>query len=211
MRRILSLALIFCFGVAAAKRGPVLKEGDILFQFISCGPLCDAIVATTPCAKDHPFNHCGILVKDGDSLLVLEAIGKDVHTTSLPAFLKRDTGSMAFVGRLKRSTPGELRANLDRARALAGRPYDVVYLPGDSALYCSELVYESYYRDGKKLFGPEPMSFRSADGETYSGWTNYYRELGQEIPEGLPGTNPCALSRDPAVSLIQVEKRRLLK
>ncbi len=203
---------VFCFLLLLSLPGTVkaqLKEGDILFQFIPCGPLCDAIVATTPCAEDHPFNHCGILLLQGDSVLVLEAIGREVHTTPLAAFLKRDTGQTVYIGRLKGASDAELAADLARAKALRGRPYDDVYLPGDSALYCSELVYESYYRNGKRLFQPEPMSFKSAGGQTFPGWIDHYRELGRDIPEGLPGTNPCGLSRDPAIELLRLRKDQL--
>jgi hypothetical protein len=207
LRLLSGMLLLACVPVGSFAQK--LRAGDIMFQFIPCGPLCDAIVATTPCAKDHPFNHCGIVLQEGDSLLVLEAIGKRVHTTPLPVFLERDTAKGVYVGRLRSGTGAEIAANLIRAKSLSGRPYDDVYLPGDSALYCSELVYESYYRNGEKLFHPEPMSFKTADGATFSGWADYYRDLGREIPEGLPGTNPCGLSRDPAIELFQVPKRQL--
>ncbi len=210
MRRLLSVLAISLSLTSAGAQSPTrLKEGDILFQYIPCGPLCDAIAATTPCAKDHPFNHCGIVVRSGDSLSVLEAIGKDVHTTPLAAFVSRDTGLNVYAGRLSNLSPAAIRGNLDRAKALTGRPYDESYLPGDSALYCSELIYESFLKDGQRIFRPEPMSFKSADGTTDPGWTDHYRKLGQEIPEGLPGTNPCALSRHPAVRMFVVEKKTL--
>ena len=90
MRRLLSILLVSISATVAGQPAAPLREGDILFQFIPCGPLCDAIVATTPCANEHPFNHCGIVVCSGDSVQVLEAIGRNVHTTALPAFLKRD-------------------------------------------------------------------------------------------------------------------------
>lgn len=212
--RLASLLLIPAMLLSArsdARKHDVLKEGDILFQFIPCGPLCDAIVATTPCAKDHPFNHCGIVLREGDSLVVLEAIGKNVHTTPLSKFTGRDTGRSLYVGRLKDAKNVELAANLKRAKALLGRPYDDIYLPGDTALYCSELVYESYFRNGKRVFQTEPMTFKSGDGSTYSGWADYYSDLGRDIPEGLPGTNPCGLSRDKAIRLMKMRKADLVR
>lgn len=205
------LAIVFVTALNAMSQDRGLRAGDILFQFIPCGPLCDAIVATTPCAKDHPFNHCGIVMRDDDSLHVLEAIGTSVRKTPLSKFVVRDTGSRVYVGRLRDARRSEIAANLDRAKALLGRPYDNSYLPGDTALYCTELVYESYLRNGRRLFKTEPMTFKSGDGRTDSGWADYYKALGRDIPEGLPGTNPCGISRDPALRLFQVDKGELLR
>ena len=81
-----------------------LRNGDIVFQYIPCGDLCIAIAETTPCARERPFNHCGIIVKAGDSVSVLEAIGKDVHTTPLKVFMKRDTALQLYVGRPLKSS-----------------------------------------------------------------------------------------------------------
>lgn len=211
MRKLIPGLLMLLLSTAAVARKSGLQPGDILFQYIPCGPMCEAIAATTPCAREHPFNHCGVVVRQGDSMLVLEAIGRNVHTTPLSGFLQRDTSSMVYAGRLKDAARGEIDANLERAQALLGRPYDRIYLPGDTAVYCSELVYESYYRNGRRLFHTEPMSFRNTAGTTDPGWTDYYQEMGRAIPEGLPGTNPCAISRDPAITLLRFPKEALLR
>lgn len=210
MRALFSILLLALASAATARNDNSLKAGDILFQFIPCGPLCDAIVATTPCAEAHPFNHCGIIIGLGDSLLVLEAIGKDVHETPLRDFLRRDTGASVYIGRLKQRNEAEIAANLGRARRLVGRPYDDSYLPGDSALYCSELVYESYYRGNRRMFSTEPMRFSTPDGKIFPGWARYYQDLGRPVPEGQPGTNPCGLSLDPQIRLFRRSKAQLL-
>lgn len=212
MTRNVLLAVSFLITLpATAKKllGPVadqLRSGDIVFQYIPCGDLCTAIVETTPCAKDHPFNHCGIVVKKGDSVVVIEAIGKDVHATPLEAFLKRDTAAQLYAGRPVKGT--NIKEALFKANLLTGRPYDDAFMPGDSALYCSELVYECYSFKGRLAFTLEPMTFKSSrTGSTYPAWTAYYASLGQPIPEGLPGINPCAISRSPMIHLMAIPKR----
>mgnify|MGYP003338349778 CR=1 FL=1 len=55
-----------------------LQVGDLLFQDLDCGPLCDAIEAVTEGAEGRDFSHCAMVVQVGDSLKVVEAIGSEV-------------------------------------------------------------------------------------------------------------------------------------
>ncbi len=52
-----------------------LQEGDLLFQNLNCGELCDAIEAVTEGVNGKDFSHCAMVVKINDSLKVVEAIG----------------------------------------------------------------------------------------------------------------------------------------
>ena len=185
-----------------------LRHGDIVFQYIPCGELCIAIAETTPCIPGRPFNHCGIIVKSGDSVSVLEAIGKNVHTTPLAVFMGRDTGSTLYIGRVRRASGLDPAAAVSKAYSFEGRPYDDVFLPGADALYCSELVYEAYQKAGKPFFGLQPMTFKSPrSGQTFPAWEQYYRDIKAPIPEGLPGINPCAIANDSRIRLMAVRKR----
>lgn len=182
-----------------------LEAGDILFQNLPCGGMCDAIIATTPCQNDRRFNHCGIVVVDSGKIFVVEAIGKQVQKTPLPAFTARDTARKLYVGRAKISGNSRKKAALESLRYL-GRPYDDPFLPGDSALYCSELVWEAFAPNGEKLFSLKPMTFQSG-GETHPAWKKYYQALGQPIPEGVLGINPCAIANSEQVRFFSVWKR----
>ena len=163
-RLLLLLLMVISWKAIARKNGGLssiahqLQSGDIVFQYIPCGDLCTAIAETTPCAHEHPFNHCGIVIKNGDSVSIIEAIGKDVHATQLAFFLKRDTAVQLFVGRPLKTAGFDTREALCKARALEGRPYDDAFIPGDGALYCSELVYVCYLQKGKPAFTLEPMT-----------------------------------------------------
>ena len=88
------------------------------------------------------------------------------------------------------------------AMSLLGRPYDFVYQPGLEAVYCSELVSESYVdRHGEKLFPPVAMSFHDASGIITPYWIDFYSRRGMDVPEGEPGTNPGELSRREAIKI----------
>lgn len=66
-----------------------LREGDILFQDLQCGPLCEAINAVTQGVDGRSFSHCGMVVRVADTLCVVEAIGGCVQLTSLRQFFAR--------------------------------------------------------------------------------------------------------------------------
>lgn len=190
----------------APSRIPVLREGDILFQKLPCGSLCDAIIETTPCSDAYAFNHCGIFRYTDGKPVVVEAIAGKVRETPLMFFTQRDTATKLSVGRLADSSVAMSAAYT--SRKYLGRPYDDAFIPGDSALYCSELVWESYQSPGGPVFQLEPMTFRSG-GRTHPGWVEYYMKLGVAIPEGEPGINPCGIAGSEAVRMLAIPKTDL--
>jgi len=190
-----------------------LHDGDIIFQKLPCGGLCDAIIATTPCKPGLAFNHCGIIYFDKGAPFVLEAIGKAVQQTSLADFEKRDTERVIYVGRIDWGhvpwgDPSCMAKALIQARHYLGTPYDDAFLPGDSALYCSELVWESFRdRTSKPIFSLQPMTFRSPEShQTFPAWLAYYNELHRPVPEGVPGINPCAIANAPFITMMMLLK-----
>ena len=191
------LGLMLLVGCA---RNP-LQPGDLLFQ-VGEGGMPMAIESAT----GGVFSHVGIL---GESLKdVWEAVPEEgVRNVPLQQFLEE--ASLDAVGkpyvRVYRA-PCDWEDVLARLKALKGRPYDKAFLPGDDALYCSELVYECY-RDstGKPLFSTIPMTFKGEDGVMVPYWVSHYAELGVAIPEGEPGTNPNDLSRSPLLTPVPVK------
>ena len=138
---------------------------------------------------------------------MIEAIGKAVKLTPLNDFTRRDTASILYVGRLKKKYKAAKDDASKKAIAYVGTPYDNAFLPGDSALYCSELVWKSYEQRDTPLFHLQPMTFKSPKtGQTYSAWADYYQSLKRDIPEGIPGINPCAIANDDKITLITIPK-----
>ena len=86
---------------------------------------------------------------------------------------------------------------VQRAESMLGLPYDWSYLPDNNKLYCSELIYESYLTpSGDHIFQSRPMNFLSPDGTFPQFWTDLFSTLGEEIPQGTPGTNPNDLAHE---------------
>ena len=90
-----------------------------------------------------------------------------------------------------------------RCLMMVGKPYDDLYLPGDSAIYCSELVQMNYVTAaGETVFAPIPMSFHDRTGRLLDEWIDFYSRHGMQVPEGEPGSNPGELSRRRQVTII---------
>lgn len=188
-----------------------LKEGDLLFQDLNCGDLCDAIEAVTTGVNGKDFSHCAMVVKVNDTLKVVEAIGSQVQINSVEAFFKRsdDTSEVKniTVGRLK----PDYRSLIKDASAFAieqvGQPYDEIYLMDNGKWYCSEVLYESYKEASgdNSFFHLNPMTFKDPNSKDFfPAWVTYYQELNEEIPEGEPGLNPGSISRSGKIEIIEI-------
>ncbi len=190
--------------------GFVLREGDLLFQDLDCGPLCDAIEEVTTGYHGRNFSHVGIVAKDdsGNSV-VIEAVSGGVEVTSLQTFLNRSLDirhrPKITVGRVKPVFRHLILAALEEASALKGKPYDKVFAIGNGAYYCSELIYEIFWlaNDKRPVFTLQPMTFKSlSTGKTLLVWEEYFSELGVPLPQGQPGINPGAMSRSPVLTVV---------
>jgi len=187
-----------------------LRPGDLLFQDLDSGPLCDAIEKVTTGHRGANFSHVGIVAKNGsDNFVVIEAVSSGVEVTPLHTFLRRsldaDRHPKAVVGRLKEPYRHLIRSALKEALALKGTPYDKVFAIDNKAYYCSELIYEIFLRANGNVpvFNLQPMTFKDPDtNEILAAWEDYFSRLGVSVPEGKPGINPGGISRSPVLSII---------
>lgn len=207
----ISLTVFGCSQNVSVKNNDfALREGDLLFQDLDSGPLCDAIEKVTTGYKGANFSHVGIVVKDSKSnLVVIEAVSSGVEITPLQSFLNRSFDakrrSKTVVGRLKRPYHHLIPSALKEALVLKGKPYDKVFAVNNDAYYCSELVYEVFRRasNNKPIFTLQPMTFKDpATGRTHPAWEKYFLEQGIGVPEGQPGINPGGISRSPVLTII---------
>lgn len=193
-----------------------LRGGDLLFVVNGQG---NNITDVTDGVDGLGIDHIAVF-SDGN---VVEAIPEyGVVENPLDSFLIRlSDRESVLVGRIEGVDVEESVAN---ARKFLGRPYDDIFMPSDSAIYCSELVQKSFvFKDGLKerdqnvkevdskatgsgtkhfVFGTIPMSFHDSAGRVTEFWTKFYEARGLTVPEGEPGTNPGQLSRDPNVRIL---------
>lgn len=193
-----------------------LRGGDLLFVVNGQG---NNITDVTDGVDGLGIDHIAVF-SDGN---VIEAIPEyGVVENPLDSFLVRlSDRESVLVGRIEGLDVEESVAN---ARKFLGRPYDDIFMPSDSAIYCSELVQKSFvFKDGQKerdhnvkevdskatgsgtkhfVFGTIPMSFHDSTGNVTEFWAKFYSARGLAVPEGEPGTNPGQLSRDHNVKIL---------
>jgi hypothetical protein len=203
----LILSSLFLYTSCADKKADEgLREGDLIFQELDCGPMCTAIETVTEGVNGRDFSHCAMVIEEHDSLKVIEAIGAGVQITSMSDFLQRSNKVLA--ARLKTSDKGVISRAVKYSKTLLGKPYDYVFLLNNDQYYCSELLYESFKvaNHGKPVFELEPMTFVDPKTKTYYPvWVDYYHALHIRIPEGKPGLNPGSISRSEKLELLDVK------
>ena len=150
--------------------------------------------------------------------MVVEAIPEHgVWKCPLDSFLVRlSVKESVLVGRVAGL---DVESSVNNAEKFIGKPYDDIFMPSDSAIYCSELVQKSFVFKNKSsvdnqggkavdnpllqsVFGTIPMSFHDSTGNVTEFWTKFYASRGLTVPEGEQGSNPGQLSRDPNVNIL---------
>jgi hypothetical protein len=189
-----------------------LQEGDLLFQDLNCGELCDAIEAVTEGVNEKNFSHCAMVVKINDSLTVVEAIGDKVQVNTLKDFFARsgDTASIQniTVGRVLEKYQPVVTKAATKVKEYIGQPYDDVFLMDNNSWYCSELLYDAFKEanDAQDFFELNPMTFKDPNTHSFfPAWVDYYKQLKQDIPEGKPGINPGLISRSNKIQIVPIQ------
>jgi len=185
------------------------QTGDLLFQDIDCGPLCDAIESVTIGVDGKSFSHVGVVIEKDSGIFVLEAISAGVVLTPLNQFLGRSrdvSGNPKVVaGRLKKNYLHLVDGAIPELEKYLGQTYDSLYLMDNDSYYCSELIYLAFRaaNHDKEFFPLSPMTFKSPGTHTFfPAWREYYETMHAEIPEGMPGINPGAISRSEYLEII---------
>lgn len=187
-----------------------IRVGDILFQDMDCGPMCEAIERVTTSWNNRNFSHLGLVVSQNDLLFVVEAIGTDVHLTPLNTFLYRSKTSSGqpkvVVGRLRKPYRALIPNAINFAMRQIGVPYDDDFLYDNRKYYCSELIFDAFKdaNNGVPLFELKPMTFHDPEtGKPFSVWEDYFESKSVPIPEGKPGCNPGGLSMSPKIRMVR--------
>ena len=181
-------------------RAQCLQEGDLLF---SCSDGGNAITDVTNGVENMLIDHVAIVHRIGGAdgpLFVIEAIKPSVCITPIDSFVANNPVPV-IVGRV--NVDFDAKSSIRGALKMVGKPYDDLFLPGDSAIYCSELVQMNYMdNSGNQIFEPIPMSFHDESMNVTDYWREFYGRRGMTVPEGEPGSNPGEMSRREQVTII---------
>lgn len=181
-----------------------LRDGDLLFQDMDCGPLCDAIEAVTDGYGGNDFSHMGMIYHRNDTIYVIEAAGSAVRLTPLEKF-STYTKKPMLIGRLKPHYSTLIQPAIAFSLKQVGVPYDDEYVYDNGSYYCSELIYDAFLfaNGGRPFFQLFPMTYKQPGTDNFfPAWTAYYKDLGKHIPEGLPGCNPGGISTSDKIEIV---------
>ncbi|MBD0402323.1 YiiX/YebB-like N1pC/P60 family cysteine hydrolase [Flammeovirga sp. EKP202] len=212
IRHFFSIIVLVAFFSCTAEKDPLniahLQEGDILFQDVDCGPFCDAINKVTSGVNGKNFSHCAIVAQEGDSLFIIEAVGKGVVKTSFDDFFAKQTGEGGtLVGRMKAEYSDLAPKAAKNAFQYLGKSYDEVFDIKNDKYYCSELIYETYKEanNDQEVFKLYPMTYKDPDtNEFFPIWVDYFKTLEYEIPEGKAGLNPGGVSKSEFLDIYEI-------
>ncbi len=199
-----------CLGSSNTPGSFPLQVGDLLFQDLDCGPLCEAIEAVTEGVAGAALSHVAMVSRvEGGEVWVIEAYADGVVEIPAGPLLARsrdaDGKPKVLVGRLRPDLRGLVPEALRAARSRLGSPYDEAFLMGNGAYYCSELLYDAFREanGGRPVFELRPMTFREPGAErTLPVWQEYFAKRGEPVPEGEPGLNPGGMSTSTAITIV---------
>lgn len=189
--------------------GYLPESGDFLFQDLNCGSMCDGIDSVTRGYHNTYVSHVGMIINTNPPE-VIEAVSKGVVITPLAKFLQRsldqESKPRVMVGRLKLAYRKMIPNTIAIARKQIGKPYNSSFIPANGkAFYCSELFDYSFreVNNNQPFFHSAPMNFTNGkSSKILPLWQNYYKPLHINAPQGLPGTNPGAMSRESMIEII---------
>ena len=212
-KKIYALLFILFLGACSSRHKHFdLQPGDLLFQDLDCGPVCDAIEMANPGFEGARVSHIGIVSKvENGHAYVIEAFINGVEEIKFKDFIARSYD--------KSGNPKVLvgRVNLDqklidkaiaKARSVIGAKYDLGFSfdVSDNKYFSSELVYDAFRDENNKpIFELKPMSFKEpGTNKTKQVWVEYFRNIKARVPEGGLGVSPGEISRSKYVKIVYV-------
>lgn len=214
----LSLILAACGGPKAKNTQSVeetLRTGDLIFVGLpqDYGDEDSMEGAISSSTGDGELNLIHVAIADvdpSDKVWIIDAtIAHGVERHPLDTFLTDFTlndGSLPVFIVKRLVDPADAARFIENAKSLCGQPYDVSFLPDNGALYCSELVRESYRgSDGSYLFDEKPMNWKNSEGVIPGYWVRLFASIGQSVPQDVPGTNPQDMSSSPLLRTVELQ------
>lgn len=217
MKKTVFILAVLLLAMGCGNGNACLQNGDLIFVGFpygydaETGSMDAAISSATGEEGGLNLIHVAIAEVKGDSTWIIDATirhGVDRHPldTFLRDFTLPDGSYPEFI--VKRVKGINADTAVERAKTYCGRGYDVRFLPDNEELYCSELVQVSYLdAKGEPVFQSEPMNWLAPDGTMPAYWEWLFGQLGMDVPQGLPGTNPQRMSQ--AEVLVDVTGVRL--
>ncbi len=194
---ILTIFLLLAFtGCTCAAREREFREGDVLLQDFQ-GDFADLITGVT----HSKYAHCGLVVSENNSLIVIEAIGP-VRYTPLGQWLRQGSGGKYAHLRPAGISKEKLAAVSSEAKKFLGLPYDDIFELDDEKIYCSELVYKAFLRGAKVEVGKKEK-LGDFDWKPYE--SAIRKMAGGEVPLERIMVTPESVANSPRLKLVYTD------
>lgn len=205
------LGLSACNTTAEQQEG--LHTGDLIFVGIPSnsgdGDAMGGAIAAATGEGEMNYIHVAIAEVAKDGVWIIDATSnRGVDRHPLDTFImdfKLPDGSLPRFDVKRLQDTSNVAAFVENAKKHIGRPYDFWFLPDNGAYYCSELVRDSYSKDGEPIFNDLPMNFLGPDGELPEYWSKLFAKLGIAVPQGVSGTNPEAMSSEKCLKTVDID------
>lgn len=177
-----------------------LQTGDIIFQ-TSRSHQSKAIQHATK----STYSHCGMILREGNNLVVLEAI-QPVQRTPLASWIARGEDGKFVVKRLANSqnilTP-EVLATIKRlGEGYIGKKYDLTFEWSDEKMYCSELIWKLFKRAaGIEVGSLQKLGDFDLTGDLVSRIIN--ERYGKKIPTQETVISPAAIFESKVLKVVR--------
>lgn len=215
----LAAIVIACLAIGCnnSPKQETLQSGDLLFVAVPMDYVAGdttsmggAIAAATGDGEALNYIHTAIIESSEDSVWIIDAtLARGVDRYPLDSFLMEFTlkdGSYPTLDVMRLQDNSKAAEYVENAKKFIGQPYDVAFLPDNGAMYCTELVHESYVdADGSFVFSEAPMNFKNADGEFPPYWTELFGFLGMPIPQDVNGTNPQDMRTEEVLVPVEID------
>jgi hypothetical protein len=214
MKKIILLCITVLALLSSCKPASVggIQTGDLVFIALPASyHLYNRDYVTSP-DKPESFEdlliHTAILDVDKEGVWIIDATlahGVDRHPldTMFSDFALKNGNSCDYIV-MRLANNKQAKRYVANAKKHLGKKYNINFTPSDDALYCTELVRESYVdKKGNYLFEESPMDFTDREGNMPDYWTWLFGRLGKEVPQGVMGTLPQSMIQDP--QLVRVD------
>lgn len=158
----------------------------------------DILFASIPDSTgENLFIHAAIIDVDTIDTWILDAtLKRGVARYPIDTFLvdfKRHDGSYPTFEVMRLKDTIGVSSFVAKARTFIGEKYDRSFKPNNKSHYCTELIYDSYIRNGEHLFKTGRMDFRNNRGGYFPYWQKQFKKMKVDVPQGKEGILPKSM------------------
>lgn len=171
-----------------------LQNGDLIFTMVPADYSLDSQTVDYGDTSQVEYIHVSIADVENDSVFIIDAtLARGVARYPLADFLNDfrypDGRNTLFCVKRLKDTTG-VAGFVQKAKSFVGQPYDIGFNLDNDSMYCSELVYNSYVKDGKPLFILDSIDFRHRDETMSPYFESLFGMVGKPVPQGHNGILP---------------------